>query len=163
MYQRRPLIDRLLEKRRIDPVTQCWVFVGARLPKGYGIILKGGKRTRGYVHRLAYELLVGPIPEGLNVCHNCDNPPCFNPSHLFVGTTRDNSLDAKRKGRLRGNTITQRRGEANPAAKLQAEDVVQIRSALAAGYLQKDIATRFGVKQATVSCIRSGKLWRHVP
>lgn len=75
----------------------CWIWTGARFPFGYGAIKIGG-RPRG-AHRTAWELVNGPIPEGLNVLHHCDNPPCVNPAHLFLGTLRDNALDMFAKGR----------------------------------------------------------------
>lgn len=67
---------------------------------GYGQATVGGKKYAA--HRLSYAAANGPIPDGINVCHSCDNPPCVNPDHLFAGTTRDNVLDKMAKGRLRG-------------------------------------------------------------
>jgi len=89
--------ERLEKYRRVDLVTGCWEWTRARGKKGYGMIWVVDKFIR--VSRAAYELYVGPIPEGLNVCHKCDNPPCFNPEHLFVGTQSDNIRDSVEKGR----------------------------------------------------------------
>lgn len=73
---------------------QCWEWRGYRTIKGYGSIGAGE-----FAHRVAYELLVGPIPPKLYVLHHCDNPPCVNPSHLFLGTIADNNRDMVEKGR----------------------------------------------------------------
>lgn len=72
----------------------CWPWLGARDPKGYG---QAGKRWRA--HRVAMFLTNGPIPPGMFVCHHCDNPPCCNPAHLFIGTVTDNMRDCAAKGR----------------------------------------------------------------
>ena len=75
----------------------CWEWTGARHTFGYGLITVGNKSLS--VHRVAYAELVGPIPQGHSVLHRCDNPPCFNPEHLFTGTQRDNMRDRNAKGR----------------------------------------------------------------
>lgn len=79
----------------------CWVYSGASDRRGYGRpgTWKAGSRKRIYAHRRSYELLVGPIPAGMLVLHRCDNPPCCNPAHLFLGTDLDNHLDKVAKGR----------------------------------------------------------------
>jgi len=78
----------------------CWIFAGARLPKGYGKI-GVGSRGEGWMlaHRASYECFVGPVPEGMCVLHRCDNPSCVNPDHLFLGTKSDNTQDCIKKGR----------------------------------------------------------------
>jgi hypothetical protein len=75
----------------------CWEWRGRRMPKGYGKLNRGTKTV--YAHRLAFELRNGPIPDGLYVLHKCDNPPCINPDHLFLGTQADNVRDRDTKGR----------------------------------------------------------------
>ena len=78
--------------------SECWQWTGARSGKGYGKLSIGKRNV--YVHRFSWELHNSPIPEGLLVCHHCDNRLCVNPNHLFVGSQRDNLQDASKKGRL---------------------------------------------------------------
>lgn len=77
----------------------CWPYTGTRLPKGYGS--HKANHRHWYAHRVAYEQTYGPIADGLEVCHKCDNPPCCNPTHLFLGTHAENMQDKIDKGRHR--------------------------------------------------------------
>ncbi len=90
--------DRKFESK-IDKRGDCWIWTGALFVSGYGKIQRGGKRLRA--HRVSYELFVGEIPDGLHVLHDCDNPPCVKPAHLFLGTHLDNMMDMERKGRAK--------------------------------------------------------------
>ncbi len=93
------LAERFWEK--VVRTDDCWVWTGATTPEsGYGIISVEGRTTKA--HRVSYEMNVGPIPEGMFVCHHCDNPPCVRPDHLFVGTQADNLADGRAKGRIEG-------------------------------------------------------------
>ncbi len=78
----------------------CLEWQRATRTGGYGIIWVGEERRSVSTHRLAWELANGPIPDGMYVCHKCDNPPCCNPDHLFLGTAKDNAYDMISKGRM---------------------------------------------------------------
>jgi hypothetical protein len=80
---------------RTTDAAQCWNWIGYRTADGYG------QYNHKSSHRTAWELTNGSIAEGLCVCHTCDNPPCCNPAHLFLGTPRDNAQDATRKGHMK--------------------------------------------------------------
>ena len=89
-----------------EPNTGCWLWLGAASDgMGYGTIgevLPDGSRKSHHVHRLSYEIHVGPIPAGMEILHRCDTPLCVNPDHLSVGTHTDNMRDCVAKGRARG-------------------------------------------------------------
>lgn len=121
----------------------CWIFRGCRDKWGYAH--HGIKGKRRQAHRLAYEFTNGPIPAGQLVLHTCDNPPCCNPTHLFLGTDADNMLDKVRKGRDNTATIT-------------AEQVREIREALKNPYhgIQNELARKYGVRNGVISDIKLG-------
>lgn len=108
--------ERLLSKTSFNPTTECWEFTGDRDMWGYGRLTVKGKTYRA--NRLAYEFFVGKIPKGFIVCHRCDNPPCCNPEHLFLGTHADNMIDKVSKGR-------QAKGKGLPQTKLEASAASQ--------------------------------------
>jgi hypothetical protein len=157
---------------RIDRSVEggCWIWVGGRFKTGYGSFSPShGKRLKA--HRVSYELACGPIPPGMFVCHHCDNPPCVNPAHLFVGTPRDNMEDARRKGRLaagerswsRMHPERLARGVHNGNSKLGDDDIREILRSYNAGELtQVELSARFGVGQTTISEIVRGEHWKHL-
>ncbi|HZV74586.1 MAG TPA: HNH endonuclease [Conexibacter sp.] len=141
---------------------ECWRWTACCNPAGYG---QGTRhRTIFRAHRASWEIHHGPIPYGLNACHNCDNPPCVNPAHLFLGTQQDNVHDMLAKGRDRLHfRESPPAGESNANAKLTADKVREIRTLYAAGgWRHADLAERFGISRALVSFITSGRAWRHV-
>jgi hypothetical protein len=89
--------ERLLNKIKVNEVTDCWEWQAASNNIGYGFIRDEGKMRTA--HRVSYEQHIGPIPQGKQVLHTCDNPKCINPAHLWVGTVKDNMQDKVRKGR----------------------------------------------------------------
>jgi hypothetical protein len=135
----------------VDP-SACWTWTGSIHPKGYGYVHFDGRW--GKAHRVAYALAYGHLPAELHVLHRCDNPPCVNPDHLFVGTNTDNIADRVRKGRSRSL-----RGAEHPQAKLTEADVREI---LSSGEPQRRAAKRYGVTKALIQFIRHRKLWTHV-
>lgn len=147
----KPLIDRLGEKLKAMP-SGCWEFQGYRQPWGYGKISYGCESEgTTYTHRAMWEIVFGPIPRGLCVLHKCDNPPCANPAHLFLGTNATNTDDMIAKGRGRTS------GETNPQAKLTWKQVRFIRADMR---LQRIIAIEYGISKATVSDIKRNKRWK---
>ena len=153
-----PLQERF--QRHINPVPTangCVLWCGARTKKGYGKLGKGqGKKWRwDGAHRVSWELANGPIPKGMQVLHRCDNPPCVNPLHLFLGTNRDNNQDKINKDR-------HARGERHSNAKLTDAAVREIREALKDGVNQYVLAAKYSVNQFAISAINTGKQWKHV-
>lgn len=146
------------KERLLRTPTGCLEWLAARDVNGYGRVSWKG-RTQ-LAHRVAYQLFVGAIPAERNVCHRCDNPPCCEPSHLFLGSQTDNIADMRRKGR--GYVPVAPRGERQNLAKLTEEKVVRIRAARAAGGRPKDLAVEFGVSPTCIVDVCKRKTWKHV-
>jgi len=133
---------------------ECWLWKGARHPKGYGEFRSPPGLTK-IAHRVAFILSRGDIPPGLLICHSCDNPPCCNPRHLFAGTAKENSLDMVSKGRSP-------RGERQGHTRMTEREVRAIRRLNDLAVRQKDLAEAFGVPQQTMSAIIKRKNWKYV-
>ena len=133
------------------PFSGCHVSLASACNGGYAQIWF--ERKRYYVHRLSYELHNGPIPKGIEVCHTCDVPSCINPSHLFLGTHKENMQD--RAAKKRGC-----RGGKHHWSKLTEADVANIRAERAAGKTLRQIAPLFGVTHSAISAIVIGRTWK---
>ena len=121
---------------------ECWEYSGKKSKSGYGRVSR--ERKTLYTHRMAYAFYRGPVPPGLLVCHECDNPPCCNPNHLFLGTHLDNRLDCCRKGRQ-----ARIRGEARHNSPITDADVVEIRRRFRRGMAYR-MAEEYGVHPQTI-------------
>lgn len=131
----------------------CWNWIAHRNKAGYGRITVMKKDCTA--HRISWMLHHGEIPQGLFVCHHCDNPSCVNPEHLFLGTAKDNAIDRNLKGRNRDDN-----GEKHPCAKLTQLNVMDIREKLHSGVLCRDLAKEFNVSDSTIRNIKHGRKWR---
>jgi hypothetical protein len=136
-------------KKALPGPNGCWLWPGGLNQEGYGQKTIDGKTYKA--HRLIYELLIGPIPDGFEVCHSCDRPRCVNPEHLFLGTHADNMRDKVEKGRARGGK-----------GKLTPSKVVEIKERLAAGETKLGLAREYNVDRKTLRKIAAGEIWRKV-
>jgi HNH endonuclease len=154
-HSRVPLIDRFF--RHVGRTTEqgCILWTG-RKSSGYGYISRGsvGEGVVG-AHCFSYEYFIGPVPDGMEVCHRCDVRACVRPVHLFAGTRADNLADMRAK--MRHNF-----GAKNGNTSLTDEKVVEILTALANGEKQIRIAERFQISKTRVSCIALRKAWTHI-
>lgn len=137
-----------------EPMTGCWLWTANAYEYRPGVwrpliqVLK----EQQIASRVSYEIYVGPIPEGIFVCHHCDTPMCVKPEHLFLGTAWDNSRDAVAKGRTA-------RGIGNGMAKLTEEIV---RAIFSDSRTQNVIAAEYGVSQSRISSIKRKASWGHI-
>lgn len=156
-----PLMDRLYSHVCIDSVSGCWEWNGTRR-NGYGRLIVGsrtdGTRKSESAHRLSYKINFGVIPDGMEVCHKCDNPACINPQHLFVGTRQDNVLDREQKGRNVVHT-----GEEKTNSKLTRKSVKDARWEYAHKRTSyQTLANRYGVSKRTIMNAIKGVTWKCV-
>lgn len=135
---------------KVDKTGDCWEWNAAKLPFGYGLFGSNGKTFRA--HRVAWELTFGKIEGRLLVCHKCDNPPCVNPDHLFLGTHKDNFDDMVSKNRSQF--------EVKLSEEIVRKMVVIYNSHL--GIRMRHLAKEFGVDTVTVSAIFTNKTWKTV-
>lgn len=152
--------------RRGDP-NECWVWLGATRsgPLKYGKMTVEGAYMAA--HRYSYELAYGPIPDGMLVCHKCDNPSCVNPAHLFLGTHRDNMQDCIEKNRFvfqHEGVCPEIRGAKNPNARLTDSDVRAIRDLYAAGgHTKTELSRMYHVGRTTITRVVDRFNWKHLP
>lgn len=132
---------------------KCWLWKGHTGGRYGHIKIDGVTRTSS---RFAYEVHVGPIPKGMFVLHRCDNPPCCNPAHLFLGTQLDNMRDKFAKGRHRPAGP---KGDRCSLTKLTETQVREIRASTAAN---GELAQQFGVHPRTIYDVRRGHTWKHI-
>jgi hypothetical protein len=150
-----PVVDaavraRFHEKYRVDDESGCWAWTAGTSDAGYGCFQWGGQSW--YAHRVSWLIHCGQIPPDRCVCHECDNPSCVNPEHLWLGTKAQNNADRARKGRN-----GEQSGELGNNAALSWDEVREIR---ASSDSQRDLAARFGVAQTLISQIKRHVIWR---
>jgi Flp pilus assembly pilin Flp len=154
-------------------VIDCIEWQGERQHQGYGVVRLPGKKRAG-AHRVAWQEINGPIPEGMFICHTCDNPPCVNPEHLWLGTALDNARDRAAKGRSAHNRPhSAGPGERNGRALLtetQVREIIELHEREGrrlvgrprVGLTRRQIGDRYGVSVPTVDAILSGRNWSHM-
>lgn len=147
LCKKHTLIKRFWEYVDIKGEDECWEWTGSKTAAGYGNFY--WETEMRYAHRISVELDDRAIPDGWYICHKCDNPPCVNPSHLFVGTPKDNVWDKVGKGR-------DLRGENHPFAKLTNTEVEEIRKLASEGMWQADLARTYNVTPGHISDIVLG-------
>jgi hypothetical protein len=152
--------ERFWKKVAVAKKTECWLWLGAKKPKGYGNVRINKKYLSS--HRVAWEMTFGAIPTGMQVQHSCDNPSCCNPSHLMLGTVVSNFIDMVKKGRCRSNHKNRKVGEDNHLSKLTTQQVDSVKKRYVRGLVrQKDLAAEYGVTQPAISAIILGKVRTH--
>lgn len=130
----------------------CWIWTGHVFEKGYGNFFD---QKHWRAHRYSWMLHFGVIPKDILVCHQCDNPPCVNPAHLFLGTPRKNSEDMLLKNRSA-------KGEEHSHAKHTKSDILKVRELWGNGASQLEISQLFGMTQANVWMIVHRRSWKHI-
>lgn len=152
------IFDRFEGKYIAVPEAGCWIWEGSvssgSMP--YGLLWRDGGRGAGfdYAHRVSYRKHIGPIPDGLFVCHRCDTPLCVNPDHLFLGTSQDNTSDRDKKGRQKTA-----KGSTHKLAKITEQQALEIyHSDLSCAKLGK----LYGIDGALVHRIKHKKSWAHI-
>lgn len=148
------LTDRFWEKVDLPDLDGCWNWNAGRYHFGHGMFWLNGKNRVASRVMAAHCLGVCEVPRDVLVCHHCDNPPCVNPEHLFLGSYGDNAADRERKNRSNRSS-----GESHHCAKLTLDNVIAIRRHGKTMKLREH-AEVYGVSEAQVSRILSGKTWR---
>lgn len=149
-----PLISRFMSK--FDKGDGCWEWKSTLNPSGYGMFHVNEFGTDVPAHRVSFMIFRGEIPEGMDVCHHCDNPKCVNPTHFFTGTNLDNINDARTKGRLK---LRGHKGHLHPRSKLLPSDIAYIRSFETLRGVRKGLAEKYGLCTSTINKIFHGKTY----
>lgn len=150
------LVARFMAKTIIGKDGECWLWTGAKIPSGYGLIWINSRRKYINTHRVSYMLHRGFLPKHLCVCHTCDNPACVNPEHLFLGTSPENTADKMKKGR-------QSKGSKHGRSVLTEVDVLDIRRIYTGKYGELSaLARQYGVSANSMMMIINRKHWRHI-
>ena len=150
-------IARFWSKVKIGSPNECWEWQAGDNGTGYGKFYVGGEgNPQKYAHRISWIVENGDIPEGLFLCHKCDNPKCVNPTHLFLGTQSENMKDASRKGRCKPSYI---HGEACGRGKLKEEDIPIIKDMIRSGVSMNVIAKKYEVTKQSIFHIKTGRNW----
>ncbi|MCL4296410.1 MAG: HNH endonuclease [Anaerolineae bacterium] len=142
---------------KVEKTEDCWIWTGAKSKHGYGRFKV--ERRLVLPHRFAYEVTYGSIPDGYLICHRCDNPSCVRPDHLFLGTYKDNAVDAYLKGRM---GFPELRGSQRGSSKLTENDVKEIRDLYQIKHLTfKSIAEIYKVNATTIrdAVVRRSWAW----
>ncbi len=144
-------------ERHVKPLSmdECWEWQGYININGYGQTRIGGRKGKAYqAHRLSWIVHFGGIPDGLHVCHKCDNPPCVNPNHLFLGTNLDNIKDRMKKGR----SVAAWKGisrEQHPSSKVTDKQIIEMVNLRKKGKKLNIIALMFGITPRHASKLTS--------
>lgn len=147
-----PLIRFWAKVKKAD-TNCCWIWKGSKSTAGYGYLSVNGRMIPA--HRYSYSLTYGPIDNNLYVCHRCDNPPCVNPDHLFIGTAQDNAADLVKKGR--------RKGSRHNHAVFMESEVMGIRNLISRQKVtQRLIAKIYNVDPTTIRDIIHRRTWVHI-
>jgi hypothetical protein len=148
--------QRFLKHVNVKGPRECWEWTASRMREGWhGQFVSAAGRPE-LAHRAAWRLMKGEIPGGMFVLHQCDNPACCNPSHLFLGTQSDNLRDMWGKGRAKPGTSL---GEKHGMSKLTAEIVNEIRASTESGV---SLAKKYGLSKTTISEVRLRQTWKHI-
>lgn len=149
--------QRFWEKVDVRGEDDCWIWMASRDSCNYGMFYPKEYPNGIKASRYSWKIHNGEIPKGIYVCHTCDNPPCVNPKHLFLGTQKDNMQDMVQKGR-----IYDRHGERNSKAKLTEYDVRRVKQLRDNGKTYKGIAEELGVSEGCINHILNGRHWSWV-
>ncbi len=149
-----PIEERLWKYIKVNSPVECWPWIGCKDKDGYGKLTYQTKDK--HAHRVVYEICIGEIPEDLCVLHQCDNPSCCNPNHLFLGSPIDNAIDRDNKGR-------QAKGTSCHTSKLSESDVIEIRQRYISITPNKtQLAKEYNVSQTTIDFLVRRITWKHI-